>query len=173
MPGFQKPDLSTLGGGQHGKVEAQGYNNTMVGSQNAMNRKKLRKAFRTNTLVLHDNTTMHSKAGPFRTAFHLGDPLGRKNVSCGGANQVHSTTSNVCNHRLADSVPNSGCSVVVNGLTTTDVPLESGNSKFVADSSLYTQFRHLQSVNRTYNDSTYGGDEYNSNAQALSRVRRG
>ena len=40
---------SSLGGGVPGKFEA-GFGNTMVGSNVAMNRKKFRKAFKTNKI---------------------------------------------------------------------------------------------------------------------------
>ena len=126
---------SSLGGGVPGKFEA-GFGNTMVGSNVAMNRKKLRKAFKTNKI--NDNGTIKkSTAGPFRTAFNLGDPLGRRNV--------RKTTSNV--------------------------PLQNGNARFVSDSSLYTEFKHLRAVNLTYNDKTGGGDESNASFSDLNRVR--
>ena len=126
---------SSLGGGVPGKFEA-GFGNTMVGSNVAMNRKKLRKAFKTNKLT-DNGTNKKSAAGPFRTAFNLGDPLGRRNV--------RKTTSNV--------------------------PLQNGNAKFVSDSSLYTEFKHLRAVNLTYNDKTGGGDESNASFSDLNRVR--
>ena len=126
---------SSLGGGVPGKFEA-GFGNTMVGSDVAMNRKKLRKAFKTNK-INDSGTIKKSSAGPFRTAFNLGDPLGRRNVR----------------------------------KTTSSVPLQSGNAKFVSDSSLYTEFKHLRSVNLNYNDKTGGGDESNASFSDLNRVR--
>lgn len=126
---------SSLGGGVPGKFEA-GFGNTMVGSNVAMNRKKLRKAFKTNN-INDGGTTKKSAAGPFRTAFNLGDPLGRRNV--------RKTTSNI--------------------------PLQNGNAKFVSDGSLYTEFKHLRAVNLTYNDKTGGGDESNASFSDLNRVR--
>ena len=126
---------SSLGGGVPGKFEA-GFGNTMVGSNVAMNRKKLRKKFKINK-INDSGTIKKSSAGPFRTAFNLGDPLGRRNV--------RKTTSNV--------------------------PLQSGNAKFVSDSSLYTEFKQLRAVNLNYNDKTGGGDESNASFSDLNRVR--
>lgn len=128
---------SSLGGGIPGKFET-GFGNTMVGSNVAMNRKKLRKAFKTNKVKENGTLTNKSSvAGPFRTAFNLGDPLGRRNVR----------------------------------KTTSVTPLENGNAKFVADSSLYTEFKHLRAINLNYNDKTGGGDESNASFSDLNRVR--
>lgn len=164
--------MSSLGGGIQGKVEAS-YGNTLSGSEVAMKRKILRKAFKTN-MVKKDGalTDRRSVAGPFRAAFHLGDPLGRKNFRCGGCNQVNDVNSNVLNSSLADGVSTQDCDKEVFGLTPKQVPLEGINSKFVADSSLYTKFKHLSAVNLTYNDSTAGGDEHHSTFSAINRVRQ-
>ena len=138
---------SKLGGGAPGKVEA-GYGNTLVGSEVAMNRRKLRKAFRTNKVKSNGTiTNQRSLAGPFRTAYNLGDPLGRRNFKCSNGYGQDCTKA-----------------VVVNGVTYTpqQVPIEGGNSKFVADSSLFTQFKHLKAINLNYNDFTGGGDQHNA-----------
>ena len=134
---------SKLGGGVPGKVEA-GFGNTLVGSDVAMNRKKLRKAFRTNKIKANGAlTNKRSLAGPFRTAYNLGDPLGRKNFSCSNGY-------------------GKDCAKTVMGYTPQQVPIQGSNSKFVADSSLFTQFKHLKAVNLNYNDLTGGGDQHNS-----------
>ncbi len=169
MSGYEKGQVSSLGGGIPGKVEV-AFQNTLVGSQNAMDRKKLRKAFKTNK-VKKNGVNVNSLSGPFRTAFNLGDPLGRHNLSCGGCNQVNDTNSNVLNHKKADGVSNRDCGVTVHGLTPQDVPLKSGNIRHVADSSLYTQFKHLKYVNLTYNDLTGGGDQHNSSYTFLNNLR--
>ena len=169
MSGYEKGNVSSLGGGVPGKVEV-AFQNTLVGSQNAMDRKKLRKAFKSNK-ISKNGTTVRSMSGPFRTAFNLGDPLNRHNLRCGGCNQVNDTNSRILNHKKADSVSNVDCGVTVHNLTPLDVPLKSGNIKYVADSSLYTQFKHLKYVNLTYNDSTGGGDDHNSSYTFLNNLR--
>lgn len=164
MSGYEpNTQVSKLGGGLPGAFEV-GYGNTMVGGEVAMNRKKLRKAFKTNK-VSNGNKTISSMSGPFRTAYNLGDPLSRRNWSCGGCSQVNG----------ADSVSNQDCDrvVTISGeeFTTTHVPLASGNAKFVADSSLYTQFKHLKAVNLTYNDKSNGGDQHNGSYSFLNNLR--
>lgn len=150
---------SKLGGGVKGGFKS-GFGNTMSGSEVAMNRRKLRKAFKTNK-VSANGQTFSSSAGPFRTAFNLGDPLGRKNFSCGGSRQSNK-----------DGVSNQDCNKSVNGFTTQDVPLAGNNNTFVSDSSLYTKFKHLKSVNLTYNDKSAGGDEHNASFSDTNRVRQ-
>lgn len=168
MSGYEKNTTkSKLGGGIPGKFEA-GFGNTQTGGEVAMNRRKLRKAFQTNKV---GPEKLSSRCGPFRSAFQLGDPLGRKNASCGGCNQVNSVNSNVLRSSMADSVSKKDCGLTVLNLTPADVPIASGNGKFVADSSLYTQFKHLRSVNLTYNDETGGGDEHNGSYSFLNNLR--
>jgi hypothetical protein len=169
MSGYEKnTQVSSLGKGVPGKFEA-GFGNTMVGGDVALKRKKLRKAFKTNKVKQAGNIS--STCGPFRSAYNLGDPLGRKGLRCGGCNQVNDTISNVLNHKMADGVSNVDCDFVSHGVTPEDVPLKSGNIKFVADGSLYTEFKHLKAVNLTYNDSTGGGDEHNGSFSFLNNLR--
>jgi phosphoribosylformylglycinamidine (FGAM) synthase-like amidotransferase family enzyme len=68
-------------------------------------------------------------------------------------------------------VSNENCNLVVKGVTPLEVPLASGNGKFVSDSSSYTTFKHLESINLTYNDKTGGGDEHNGSYSFLNNLR--
>lgn len=164
-------DRTTLGGGVHGKKEV-AFGNTLTGSEVAMKRRILRKAFKTNKIKVDGALTeKRSAAGPFRTAFNLGDPLARKNMRCGGCNQVNDTNSNVLSSKMADGVSSQDCDLEVNGYTAHQVPLAGNNNKFVADSSLYTQFKHLGAVNLTYNDVTGGGDAHNASATVIRNIR--
>jgi hypothetical protein len=158
MSGYEKNSVSTLGGGVPGKFEV-AFGNTLKGGEVALNRLKLRKAFKTNRIAKANN--MPSKCGPFRSAYQLGDPLGRKCQSCNGCSQVNN----------ADGVSNADCSKETNGVTPLEVPLASGNGKFVADSSLFTQFKHLEAINLTYNDKTGGGDDHNGSYSFLNNLR--
>ena len=67
MSGYEKGTVSSLGGGIPGKVEV-GFQNTLVGSQNAMDRKKLRKAFKTNKIRKNgttiDSISYHERRNP-------------------------------------------------------------------------------------------------------------
>ena len=167
MSGYENTRVSKLGGGVPGGSELK-FGNSMVGAEVALKRRILRKAFKTNKI---NKTNVSSSCGPFRSAYNLGDPLSRKYLSCGGCNQVNDTNSNVLNSRMTDSVSNKDCGHEVNGFTPNDVPLKSGNIKFVADSSLYTQFKNLKSTNLTYNDKTGGGDEHNGSFSFLNNLR--
>ena len=137
MSGYEQGNVSSLGGGMPGQFES-GYGNTLVGGEVALNRKKLRKAFKSNNV---QKANVKALCGPFRSAYNLGDPLSRKNMSCGGPNQVNDTNSSVLNHKMADSVSNKDCGNDTHGVTPTEVKLKSGNIKYVADSSLFTQFK--------------------------------
>lgn len=150
--------VSSLGGGVPGKVEA-AYGNTLKGSQVSINRHKLRKAFKTNKVQLPSGSVSAS-CGPFRSAFQLGDPLGRKSQRCGG-----------CNQSNKDGLSNSDCNRETNGVTPLDVPLSGSHGTFVSDSSLFTQFKHLKAINLTYNDKSAGGSSGNTPASALNRIR--
>jgi hypothetical protein len=163
--------MSYLGGSVHGKRSEVGFQSTMVGSDVAMKRKILRKAFKSNNIKTNTGDAVgKSTIGPFRTSFHMGDVLSRKYQSCGGANQVNGTHVNRV--KLGGGISNQSCNNETNGVTPIQVPLGSGNGKNVADSSLYTRFKHLESVNLTYNDSTFGGDDSNTTFTALNRVRK-
>jgi len=167
MSGYEKGSVSSLGGGKPGQFES-GYGNTLVGSEVALARKKLRKAFKSNNV---SKANVKASCGPFRSAYNLGDPLSRKNMSCGGANQVNETNSRVLNHKMADSVSNTDCGNVTHGVTPTEVNLKSGNVKYVSDSSLFTQFKHLEAINLNYNDETGGGDQHNGSYSFLNSLR--
>lgn len=167
MSGYEKKGVSSLGGGKPGQYES-GYGNTLVGGEVALNRRKLRKAFKSNNVP---KANVKASCGPFRSAYNLGDPLSRKNMSCGGPNQVNDTNSSVLTHKMAGGVSNSDCENVIHGVTPVDVNLKGGNVKFVSDSSLYTQFKHLEAVNLTYNDKSGGGDQHNGSYSFLNSIR--
>lgn len=161
--------MNYLGGTIHGKRTEVGFQSTAVGADEAMKRKVLRKAFKNNQIKT-PNGTIKSTIGPFRTSFHLGDVFSRQYQSCGGANQVNGTHVN--RTRLGGSLSQASCNVPTLGVTPLEVPLGGGNGRHVADSSLYTRFKHLRSVNLNYNDSTFGGSDTNTNYTALNRVRK-
>ena len=170
MSGYENKSVSSLGGGVPGKFEV-AYGNTLKGGQVALNRKVLRKAFKTNKIQKVGGGKMNSRCGPFRSAYQLGDPLTRKYASCGGCSQVNDVNSKVLRSSMSDSVSNTSCNLSVHGITPLDVSLSSGNNKFVADSSLFTKFKHLESINLTYNDKSGGGDNNNGSYSFLNNLR--
>ena len=145
------------------------FGSTMVGSDVALRRKILRKAFKSNKISVNGNT-IKSMAGPFRASLSQGDPLNRLYQSCGGCNQVHDVNIHI---RLnQDGISNNSCDVETNGYTPQQIPLETGNNKYVHDSSLFTRFKNLSSVNKNYNDISFAGNNSNGAFSALMRVRR-
>ena len=130
-----------------------GYGSALVGSDVALKRKILRKSFRSNKVTSTNGITFKSLAGPFRASISAGDPLGRPYQVCNGLNT-------------------NGCNIVTNGVTPRQLPLESGNSKFIHDSSLFTRFKSLSSLNQNYDDNSFGGNKNNGAYSSLMRVRR-
>ena len=48
-----------------------------------------------------------------------------------------------------------------------------GNNKFVYDSSDYIKYKKLRSVNRNYNDRSFGGNDHHGEYVARMAVHRG
>lgn len=171
MSGFEQTKTSILGGGIPGGRPGAGFANTSFCSEDALKRKILRKAFKTNQITL-PNGKMRSLAGPFRTAFNQGDVLSRAYQTCGGSNQVNDVNSSKLRLKMGGSVLNSNCDTVTAGVTPKQVPLYSGNNKYVSDGSLFTKFKGLSMINKNYNDKSFGGDESNGSVTFLRKVRR-
>jgi len=144
---------------------------TQCDSQTALKRKILRRTFRPDTKQVN-GVTVKSTAGPFRTSMNLGDFLSRQYQSCGGCNQVNDVNSRILRSKMGGTVSGASCNVTTNGITPQQIPLKGGNIKFVADSSLYTQFKTLESINKNYNDTKFGGDNSNGSYTFINDVRR-
>ncbi len=172
MSGFE-PNVQTsvLGGGLPGGRRGTGFSNTSFCSEDALKRKILRKAFKSNKVHV-PGTTIRSLAGPFRTAFNQGDVLSRTYQTCGGPNQVNDVNSSKLRLKMGGSVGFKDCQTMTCGVTPTEVPLYSGNQKYVPDSSLFTKFKGLSSINQNYNDKSFGGDDSHSSYSFLLKVRR-
>ena len=145
------------------------------------------------TITLYNNQNLYSNppkpravCGPFRAALSAGDVLGRDQQSVASANQVTSVNSarNPGWRRLAGAASNrdSGKVTILNskayitGTGPGQTPLQSGNPKFVYDSSDYIKFKRLFAGNQTYNDKSFGGpslDRIGGSGEfaALNRVR--
>ena len=146
-----------------------GFGSTMVGGDVALRRKILRKAFKSNKITVN-GTTIKSMAGPFKASLSQGDPLNRLYQSCGGCNQVHDVNIRI---RLnQDGISNNSCDLETKGFTPKQIPLETGNGKYVNDSSLFTRFKNLSSLNQNYNDISFGGNAHNGSYVSLMSVRR-
>jgi len=147
-----------------------GFGSTMVGGDVALRRKILRKAFKSNVVKFNGTTVCKSMVGPFRASQNLGDPLGRKYQSCGGCNQIGDVNIHIRLNK--DGVSNEACNIETLGYTPRQIPLESGNSKYVNDSSLFTRFKNLSSLNQNYKDTSFGGNDHNGAYVSLMSVRR-
>jgi len=99
---------------------------------------------------------------PFRAVNNLGDFLGRKNYVCGGPNQINRTYPGRQGH----------IGSIISRCDNTGVPANSGNNRFVPDSSDYTKFKKQLALNQNYNDLKNGGDKSNGSFVARMAVRR-
>jgi hypothetical protein len=133
---------------------------TQCDGETALKRKILRKTFRPSTKRIN-GIDIKSTAGPFRTSMNLGDFLSRQYQSCGGCNQVNDVNSRIIRPKMGGGISNNSCNVVTNGVTPKELPLKGGNIKYVADSSLYTRFKDLDSINSNYYDIKFGGVKTN------------
>jgi hypothetical protein len=102
-----------------------------------------------------------ARTTPFRRAYNAGDIAGTYNESPSsvlpGSNQVNGRTVSMLNINYG-GVHNNGSA------------LFSGNPKFVYDAAEYTRYKRLNEINKTYNDSSFGGAN-NGAYVALNHVR--
>ena len=146
-----------LGGGANGYGGGSGMEG---GGQRSTDRFELRRMFNTKTYPQYIIT-------PFRRYMNAGDTAGTVNSNPAPAlgrptNQVKGRAMVSRIHAQTDGVSN------VNGAA-----YYTGNIKYVYDGSDYVKFKRLVAVNKTYNDSTFGGDASSTAQSALRRVRRG
>lgn len=103
--------------------------------------------------------------GSFRSVNNAGDPLSRKNYSCGGPNPL-SSRPGIPNVTTRDGPPSSKNCDQFSDI----VPPSSCNVKYVYDSSDFIKFRKQRALNRTYDDYSSGGGNKSSQV-AFRRVR--
>jgi len=148
----------------------QSFGSSDKGSDVALKRRLLRKAFNSNNIYVNGSIVAKSKMGHFRSAEHIGDPLNRLYQSCGGCNQVNDVNSRI--KLKQDGVSNASCNVLTDGYTPQQIPLHNGNVRYVRDNSLFTRFKGLSAINMNYNDTSNGGNNSNGSYVALMSVRR-
>jgi len=148
----------------------QSFGSSDNSSSVALKRRVLKKAFSSNNVYYQGEIVAKSNAGPFRASQHVGDPLSRLYQTCGGPNQVNDVNSRI--KLKQDSVSTSSCNIVTNGFTPLQIPLESGNSRYVYDNSMYTRFKGLSAINQNRADTSNGGNNSNGAYVALMSVRR-
>ena len=166
---------SSLGGGVPGGRPEAGFQNTQVGGSISTSRSILRRAFHSDDVRLYGTVIGKATCGPFRASNFGGDVISRFNQSCGAVNQINSRPGQLGGLKLSDGVNNNDCSLVstINNVDVTpiQVKLASSNIRHVYDSSDYTRFKKLEARNKTYNDSTFGGDSTKSSWTFLRRIR--
>ncbi len=177
MSGYENTTTSSLGGGVPGGSKV-GFANTQKDAETAIKRALLRRAFFKSSKVSYtDGSGKHivgsgrPLTGPFRASFNQGDLLNRRYQTCGGSNQVNNTNSSILRPKMADSISNTYCEAVTLGVTPLQVPLFSGNSRYVSDSSLFTKFKQLDTINSNYNDKSFGGNDHNGSYSFLRALR--
>ena len=163
LPGSQPPS-GLIGGGAGSK----GGSGMVGSSERGSNRVVLREAFGNNAwlnfgifgnispLIRNNMTT------PFRAAYNAGDTAGTVNESPDpqypGSNQVNGRAISMLNIK-SGGPHNDGAARF------------SGNPKFVYDGADYVRYKKLKAINKTYNDSSFGGNNNNGSYVALKRVR--
>ena len=152
---------SSLGGSIfQGFSPKQSINNARVCSD-VIDRRVIRSSWN-NAYAVGTVNGLKRAIGPFRAVTNSGDFLSRQNYSCGGPNTVtpdrHKRQSNI------GSKPNQ--------CDGTGIPPSSCNPRFVPDSSDYIRYKRTRSINRNYNDSSFGGDQSHASFVPLMATRR-
>ena len=157
VPGSQPRGGLLGGGGSSGRYATSGMEG---GGSRAFTREILRRAFGNRKMPIENKGLT-----PFRRAFSAGD----------SANTVNSGPSPLLGPPINAVKGNSMVSRLhaQHGGVRTGQALFSGNPKYVYDSSTYVRYKQMVAKNRTYNDSSFGGDDNSSVQTALRRVRRG
>jgi len=120
-----------------------------------------------NTNYLRQKTNYGTKAAantPFRLSTNAGDPLSRRNYSCGGVSIQASRPRNHGLKNLYGSI-NSLCDG-------SGVEPSACNVRYVYDSSDYTRFKRSIAANKVYNLASNGGDQYNTSQVSIRAIRR-
>jgi hypothetical protein len=156
IPGAQ-PKGGLLGGGASGGRG--GYSGMEGGGERELQRVFLRRVFG-NTLY----PTNPQIITPFRRYFNAGDTAGSFNSA--PSTLLGNPINQVRSSSIVSRIHANG------GGTSNGSAFYSGNQKYVYDSSNYVRFKKLVAANRTYNDSSFGGQGGSTVSQALNRVRR-
>ena len=161
IPGGQ-PKL--IGGGSNSRSDS----GMVGGGERSLSRLYLRRAFGNNWLspnIYSPNRFVIEKKSmttPFRAIMNAGDVNGTVNQS--GSSNLTNVTQ-VQQPRVKGTQNNPG-SVRSDGNS-----YFTGNPRYVYDSSDYIKYKKLKSVNKTYNDSSFGGSN-NGSYSFLMSVRR-
>jgi hypothetical protein len=141
-----------LGNGIKGH-QAKQFGHMDSGGERSANRRYLAKSFGNlyNT-GLGSSPALYNKnvLGPFRTAFSAGDIV-TKNIE--NTNPKYGRESSQVNGNNLSRIKGQADGTYQNGNA-----MYSGNSKFVYEGSDYTRYKKLAAINKTYNDTSHGGN---------------
>jgi hypothetical protein len=158
---------SQLGGNPVG-IQPKLHGHMEGGNDRAASRSQLTRAFGNminNGLGTSPLLYKKNVLGPFRTAFNAGDVV---------TNNIE--PNDIKYGRLPNQVGGNNLSrlqVGGDGISTQNGnAMYSGNPKYVYDGSDYIRFKKLQAINKTHNDSSYGGASNSQSQHAINRVRK-
>lgn len=165
-PNLARLDLSgkSLGGGFTGKMPQSVITNDHDNSF-AQIRFTLKDAWNTTKYSGQNGYINKRIITPFRAVNNAGDVLSRVNYSCGGACQSFQSRPNVHGIKVSLGGIQSVCDQTL-------VPPAACNVKYVYDSSDYTTFLKQQAVNRNFNDSSFGGNQYSTAQSKIRSIHR-
>jgi hypothetical protein len=112
---------------------------------------------------------------PFRAVNNAGDVLSRQNYSCGGTCQSFQSRPGLSGlrHRFGSNTDSCIPSALYSGLQLNPVvPASACNVKFVYDGSDYTTYLRQKAMNKTYNDRSFGGNDYSTSQVAMRHSKR-
>ena len=155
---------SSLGGGPYQGWSPQQTVLNYKSNANVIERKLVSRAWYTQAATgkINGNSRLIT---PFRAVNCLGDFLGRQEYSCGGSNQT-----NVKRAGLGGKGVMSG---IIQHCDGSGVPASIANNRFVPDGSDYIKYKRLMSVNKTYNDKKFGGDDHHASYVNRMAIHRG
>jgi len=98
---------------------------------------------------------------PYRAVTSLGDYLGRQAYVCGGSNQVNKTRAGL----------QGPIGSIISRCDGTGIAAQSGNVRYVSDTSDYITYKKQNAIGKLYNDLTNGGDQNHAEYVAFKRVQ--
>lgn len=171
MAGFSGDNIfkSILGGGVPGNQPIGGfYIDSLYGNDRGVNRSVLRRSFGNlfndglDSSPVEIATKGQSRCGSFRAATMSGDVIGSVNSATNIKYGVEHNSTGTYFTRLP---LNTG------GIRQDGSASYAGNPRHVYDSSDFLRYKKLKSINQTYNDLTFGGDNNHASQEAWRRLR--
>ena len=151
--------MTNLGGPYQGYSPTQTINN-YKDSEQSMIRHILRSSWN-NTNTASSINGLGRITTPYRAVTSLGDYLGRQDYVCGGANQVNKTFPG----------RQGPIGSILSRCDGTGIAAQSGNVRYVSDTSDYITYKKQNAVGKLYNDLKNGGNENRAEYVAFKRVQ--